>query len=51
MASGGCGDSSGQEKYQLLVVSRGYVGKLALTIQFIHRKEDRNYIIQNSFML
>ncbi|KAM6225736.1 ras-related protein R-Ras2-like [Porphyrio hochstetteri] len=31
----GCRDGPGQEKYRLVVVGRGGVGKSALTIQFI----------------
>ncbi|KAB0352556.1 hypothetical protein FD754_017413 [Muntiacus muntjak] len=44
MAAAGWRDGSGQEKYRLVVVGGGGVGKSALTIQFIqHYLKDLNH--------
>ncbi|PNI79197.1 RRAS2 isoform 4 [Pan troglodytes] len=43
MAAAGWRDGSGQEKYRLVVVGGGGVGKSALTIQFIQ-------VFQNSWV-
>ncbi|KAB0371392.1 hypothetical protein FD755_017801 [Muntiacus reevesi] len=40
MAAAGWRDGSGQEKYRLVVVGGGGVGKSALTIQFIQHCEN-----------
>ncbi|PNI79198.1 RRAS2 isoform 5 [Pan troglodytes] len=44
MAAAGWRDGSGQEKYRLVVVGGGGVGKSALTIQFIQNHLLKKYL-------
>uniref|UniRef100_A0A8C9AK29 Uncharacterized protein n=1 Tax=Prolemur simus TaxID=1328070 RepID=A0A8C9AK29_PROSS len=44
MAAAGWRDGSGQEKYRLVVVGGGGVGKSALTIQFIQLVGEQSWV-------